>query len=644
MTREQWQKIRDVLAQALELWPKDRDAFLGRACGGDQALRREVEVLLSADEKARTNFLDSDAFAMALEPGAESGEPALPMSDIAVTYGTTLEVISPDRSRRSVEITESPFLIGRGGGNGNHLQLLDQRISRHSAAIIREADGYCLEDRGQRHGIFVNGKKIERIALHHEDVITFGFDDFYTIIFRCSGDDVSLRDLLSRIGTPSRDESSSGSGGLQKLNVLLQATSLLHSQLPLESVLGSMLDHAIAITNADRGLLLEADGCGSLRVRLARGSGGVPIPQVSVAPSQTALRQALERKSSVITEDLSRAEAALQMAQSIVAQSLRAIIAIPLYINTRHTASSESVLRPEHEQLLGVIYLDSRRPTAFSKLDRQILDALSVEAASILDNARLVERERQRQRLEQELNIARSIQQALIPQGLRDFPYFAVSSVHTPCHAVGGDYFDVFPLDEGRTAILVADVAGKGLGAALLATMLQGALSGITIGTDPVRLIQHINRFLCEHAQVERYATMFLGILHANGELVHICAGHPSPLILRRGQATELVANPDFPIGLMPKAEFAATTTRLEDGDTLVLFTDGVTEAESLEQELFGEARLRDSLTGREDASLEQLQKAVLQSVERFTRGASQSDDITLLLVRYRAACREIRC
>jgi serine phosphatase RsbU (regulator of sigma subunit)/pSer/pThr/pTyr-binding forkhead associated (FHA) protein len=637
MTPERWPKVRAVLAEALELWPKDRAAFLDRACDGNQALRREVETLLSSDENVRTNFLQSDAFSMALGSGAKS-EAALPMSDIPVTYGTTLEVISPDRSRRSVEITESPFLIGRGGGNGNHLQLLDQRISRQSAAIIREGDGYCLEDRGQRHGIFVNGKKIERIALQHDDVITFGFDDFYTIIFRCSGDEVSLRDLLARIGTPPRDESSSGSGGLQKLNVLLQATSLLHSQLPLESVLGSMLDHAIAITDADRGLLLEADACGSLRVRLARGSGGVPMPQVSVAPSQTALRQALEQKSSIITEDVSRAEAALQMAQSIVAQSLRAVIAIPLYINTRQTGASESVLKAEHEQLLGIIYLDSRRPTAFSKLDREILDALAVEAASILDNARLVERERQRQRLEQELNIARDIQQALIPHGLRDFPYFAVSGIHTPCHAVGGDYFDVFPLDEHRTAILVADVAGKGLGAALLATMLQGALSGMTIGTDPVRLIQHINRFLCEHAQIERYATMFLGILHAKGELVHICAGHPSPLILRRSQATELVARPDFPIGLMPDANFAATTTKLEDGDTLVLFTDGVTEAANPDQELFGEARLRDLLARQEDASLEQLQKAVLQSIASFTSGASQSDDITLLLVRYRAA------
>jgi sigma-B regulation protein RsbU (phosphoserine phosphatase) len=334
---------------------------------------------------------------------------------------------------------------------------------------------------------------------------------------------------------------------------------------------------------------------------------------------------------------LNRADAALQMAQSIVAQSLRAVIAIPLYANPLAT-SEESAARPEPGQFLGVVYLDSRRPTAFSKLDRQILDALAVEAASILDNARLLERERQR--MEQELNIARDIQQALIPHGFRDFPYFAVSGVHTPCHAVGGDYFDVFPLDEERTAVFVADVSGKGLGAALLTTMLQGALSGMSIGTDPVRVFNHINKFLCEHAEVGRYATMIFGILHASGKFVYVNAGHLSPLILRRGEVTVLFTEGSFPVGLIPEAEFTATTVDLQEDDTLILFSDGVTEAMDPNEEMYGVPRLREVLSGQHRAPLAELQKTVLQSVEDFARGASQADDITLLLVRYRAAAQ----
>src|ERR1700686_241936 len=188
----------------------------------------------------------------------------------------------------------------------------------------------------------------------------------------------------------------------------------------------------------------------------------------------------------------------LQAAASIVAQGLRAVVVIPLYASARAStdASSTDVRRGD---FLGVLYMDSQAPTAFSKLDREILDALVPDAASILDNARLVERERERQRLEQEIGIARDIQQALLPKNFRDYPHLSVTGFNLPCLSVGGDYFDVFPLSDGRTAFLIADVSGKGLGAALLTTMLQGALSGMTLGTDPARVFNHVNRFLCDH-------------------------------------------------------------------------------------------------------------------------------------------------
>ena len=178
--------------------------------------------------------------------------------------------------------------------------------------------------------------------------------------------------------------------------------------------------------------------------------------------------------------------------------------------------------------------------------------------------------------------------------------------------------------------------SGKGLGAALLTTMLQGALSGMTLGTDPVRVFNHINRFLCEHAEVGRYATMFFGILDRSGKLQFINAGHPSPLILRQGEVSELIQEGSFPIGLIPEAEFVAAEARLEPGDTLALFSDGVTEAMDTNEQLFGVSRLTDVLSGQHDTPLDQLQKKVLKSIEGFTRGASQADDITLLLVRYR--------
>src|SRR5262249_47680126 len=159
------------------------------------------------------------------------------------------------------------------------------------------------------------------------------------------------------------------------------------------------------------GLLLEADPAGALNGRVARRSGGVPLPAESIVPSQTALRQALVQGSTTITEDLARADFDLQAAQSIVAQQLRAVVAFPLYARSQAEPSAPDAA-PNRGDFLGVLYLDSRRPAAFSTLDREILAALATEAASILDNARLVEREQERERLAQELRIARDIQQA----------------------------------------------------------------------------------------------------------------------------------------------------------------------------------------------------------------------------------------
>ena len=561
------------------------------------------------------------------------------MTEALAQSEAVLEVISPDGARKYVRVTQTPFLIGRGAETGNHLQLTDRRISRNCAAIVMEANHYYLEDRGQRRGMFINQEKAESRQLNDGDVITFGIDDSYQIIFRAAAEtsDEAIPQLLTRIDHMTSSEPTGG--GLRKLNMLLEATSLLHSQLPLDSVLAKMIDHAIAVTDADRGLLEEAEEgrAENLRVRLARRSGGQRLPPESMTPSQTAIQLAMKQGSPVITEDLAQAEMNLQAAASIVAQGLRAVVVIPLYATSR-AASDGTGVDVRRGVFLGVLYLDSKRPTAFTKLDRQILDALATDAASILDNARLVERERERQRLEQEINIARDIQQALLPKNFKDYPHLAVSGVNFPCLSVGGDYFDVFPLDEKRTAFLLADVSGKGLGAALLTTMLQGALSGMTLGTDPARTFNHVNRFLCDHAEVGRYATMFFGILDEAGKLEFINAGHPSPILMRQGRAEEAFTEGSFPVGLVPEAEFATATLQLEPNDTLFLFSDGVTEAMDPDEQLYGVPRLVGVLQGKTDLPLDEIQKMVLESVENFARGARQADDLTMLVVRYRAA------
>jgi serine phosphatase RsbU (regulator of sigma subunit) len=541
-----------------------------------------------------------------------------------------LEIPSLPVPSRDVSLQELPFLIGRGHQSGNHLVLDDLRISRRSAAIYVVDEALWIEDRGQMNGVFVNGEKIDKRVLHDGDHVRLGLDDDCQLIYRTgtggehASKDSKFRDLLGAIGSKSSDD-------LDGLRVLLEAASLLQSGLPLDSVLATILDHAIAVTRADRGMFLVPAESGQMTVGVGRDKEGNKLPAEAMNPSQTVVRHALEQRSVVINEDIMLADLNVKTAASVVIQMLRSAVVLPLYSGTAEN--------PENQELLGAIYLDSKHTSTFSALNKQILEALGAQARSILDNARLVQREQERQRLEQELSIARAIQQSLVPQGLQDFPHLAVTGLHRPCHEVGGDYFDVFSLEDGRVALLVADVSGKGLGAALVTTMLQGGLSALSLGVEPVKVMTHLNKFLCDHETVGRYATMFFGIVDEQGMLEYVRAGHPSPLLLRRGRVSELYAEGSFPIGLIGEATFEADRIQMEPGDTLALFTDGVTEAEDRERNLFGDARLQGVFDGAaDDQPLNALQARLFNAVERFSAGTEQSDDITLLLVRYRPA------
>jgi serine phosphatase RsbU (regulator of sigma subunit)/pSer/pThr/pTyr-binding forkhead associated (FHA) protein len=558
------------------------------------------------------------------------------MPESTATVNAFLEVVFPDRPRQVIPVNELPFFIGRGQENGNHLSLDDKRISRKCAVISAGASGLQIEDIGQREGIFVNGEPAKSRSLADGDHIRLGNDDGCQLVFRLPPESIAqeeaekkLRGILGSMGNDSADE-------LNGLRLLLEATSLMHSQLPLESVLASMLDHAIVITHADRGMLLEPDASGMLQVKIARGRNGESLAPEAMNPSRSVLGSAIETETAVVNEDLNLAEVNLQSAQSVVLQLLRSSVVIPLYGTPRRQVDPS--IGVPRRQLLGVVYLDSKRTATFSALDRKLLDALGAQAGSILENARLIEHERERQRLEQELSIAREIQQALVPQGLHDYPHFSITGIYRPCNEVGGDYFDVFSLSDGRIALLIADVAGKGLGAALLTTMLQGALSGMTLGVDPVEVFNHMNQFLCDRAAVGRCATMFFGLLAADGTLEFVRAGHPTPLLLRRGEVSELYSTGSLPIGLVKSESFPSTRIQLEPGDTLLLYTDGVTEAEDKDRNLFQDWRLKEAFGGHQDSSLKNLQDGIWKAVEDFTGGASQADDVTLLVVRFRGS------
>jgi len=556
------------------------------------------------------------------------------MSDGTAIPEAILEVLDPDGSRHSVSISPSPFLIGRGAEAGNHLQLTDGRISRNCAALVcRDAEFY-LEDRGSRHGLFVNNERMQPAPLKNGDVISFGLENSFQLVFRTEPREEAVPKLLSRL-----DEASvldPRARELRHLSLLLEAGTLLQSHLPLDQVLSAMVDHAIAVTGAEQGILFEAGDDGSLRPRLARLQNKTSVAPESLSPSQTVIAQAARTRISVVESDLEAAagDAALRQAASIVMQQLRSVVAIPLSSMSQMRVSEATIVAPKSD-LLGLLYLDSRRPAAFTNLERRVLDTLALEAASVLDNARLARKELERLQLEQELAAARHIQQALLPRELHRFAHFQGTAWNVPCMAVGGDYFDVIELGPDRSAFLIADVSGKGLGAAMVTAMLQGTFSALTLGHDLAPVFNHVNRFIATRSEFRRYATLFFGILDSNGHLEYINAGHLPPLLVRGGRVEEAFEATSVPVGLFADTRYTPTSATLSPGDTLVLFTDGVNEAVNPRGERYEMERLEQVVAKHSTAGIEELKMAVLKDLERFTQGAPQADDVTLLIVRF---------
>ena len=190
------------------------------------------------------------------------------MPDSEIISEAVFEVVEPDGGRSLVQVTRSPFLIGRGTEVGNHLQLGDKHISRRAAALVHTEAGFRLEDRGQRNGVFVNGEQLETRPMRDADTITFGSIDSVQLIFHPGGPHDSVPEILSRLDQAAALEP--GARNLRQLSLLLEATALLQSRMPVEDVLAAMVDRALAITEGDRGLLLQAGADESLHSLVAR--------------------------------------------------------------------------------------------------------------------------------------------------------------------------------------------------------------------------------------------------------------------------------------------------------------------------------------------------------------------------------------
>lgn len=531
-----------------------------------------------------------------------------------------LIVTTPSGSKANVIIERLPFIIGRLGDND--LVLRDGRASRHHARIVAEGNSYAVEDLKSSYGVYVNGDKVERATLRHGDRIEFGFADSYSVVF-------TLEHSESRPST----QITAGAANLAKLRATLEVVRALQTSLSTDEVLATVVEAALTVTGCERGFLLLRKGDG-LEIRVARSRSGT-LPQDDLrVPTRLLLRALAQRREFLsMNFDPSAGEGT---ERTIADMELRSVVCLPLVRIRAGGVDETSALTP-FEHTVGMLYMDSRLGAAdLSAGGRELLTTLALEASTVLENARLIEELWVRQRTEQELRIAREIQASLLPRSLPTKGWFRAAGSSTPSLQVGGDCFDVRPMNKDAWVSIVADVSGKGVGAALLAALIEGMFLAAPYTTMPLsEMMSRANRFLNERTGGEQYATVFFCAIERNGRVYWANAGHPPPLLVSEDGHIRALTAAGVPIGLLEDAEFPSEQATLRSGDKLVVYSDGLTEAQNPAREFFGLKRLREAVALSHRGSAQELHDRLLGAVNTFTAGGEQRDDVTLAVLEY---------
>ena len=530
--------------------------------------------------------------------------------------------------QKSIVLNRTPFNVGRKVDKD--LVIADPRVSRDHAQIMQEGRDFYLVDLGSKHGTFVNGERIQRQKLERGDRLEFGARDSAYVLFNpAQNTSNTAREFLSQIsGIQIKQEATD----LEKLTLFLEAARKLNTAGVLDEILMTMLDVTLELTRAERGYVFLKDDEGKLRLAAGRSSKKEPLLDDKTI-SHSILEESMRSNSEFLLTDTSES---LDLAgrQSIVAYDLRTVVCIPLRkMQVQATRDAQTPAPGSHaSQAMGVLYIDSRFASRdIGKTSQDILHAIAVEAASLIENARLVQAEEEARRYQQELSIAASIQQRLMQVKIPDVPFARLRGRNLSCKEIGGDFFDAVNTKEGL-AVVLADVSGKGVSAALLASTLQGMIvSHLIAGMPLLDVVTAVNRFFTEKMAGEKYATVLIVRLRRDGELEYVNCGHVPPLLVC-GKEVIRPAHGNVPVGLLADATFESATCQMKSGDRFILVTDGVTEAENAQGEFFEDSRLEQA------AAMCSNLEGIFSAVSEFCAGTPLSDDCTVVELSYTSA------
>src|ERR1700688_3173003 len=530
--------------------------------------------------------------------------------------------------QKNIVLNRSPFTVGRKVDKD--LVIADPRVSRDHAQITQEGQEFFLVDLGSKHGTFVNGERIQRQKLERGDRLEFGARDSAYILFNpAHATSNTAREFLSQIsGIQIKQEATD----LEKLTLFLEAARKLNTAGVLDEILMTMLEVTLRLTRAERGYVFLKDDEGKLRLAAGRNSKGEPLLDDKTI-SHSALEESLRSNSEFLLTDTG-SSMDLAARQSIVAYDLRTVICIPLRKRQVQSAREQQTLVPgvPSSEVTGVLYVDSRFASReFSGVSHDILRAIATEAGSLIENARLVQAEEESRRYQQELTIAAGMQQRLMQVKIPEVPFATLQGRNLPCKAVGGDFYDAVNTKDGL-AVVLADVSGKGVSAALLASTLQVmVISQLISGMPLLDVISAVNRFFTEKLVGEKYATVLLARLRSDGDLDNVNFGHVQPLLGCAGKVIR-PSHGNVPVGLLADATFESAHCQLNSGDRFILVTDGVTEAENAAGDFFEDFRLE--AAAAKACSYE----GIFSAVAEFCAGNPLNDDCTVVELVYSSA------
>ncbi len=513
----------------------------------------------------------------------------------------------------------------------------DAFASRLHAEVRKEGDAYWLQDLGSANGTRYNGSHVSMpIPLISGGEIQIGetvivFDDerlresknSTLIADNTEALDPSMTIALSRKSNPTAEIlESQFSSRTELLGLISKVGIALLSSSGLDETLNQVASLVFEAVPADRCVIMLRDETAEdgMKISVARIRGKEEkIEEVRI--SRTVMDEVMKNGKSVLTSDAQHDPRYASHTMSLL--GIRTVLAVPLSVSPT--------------DVFGIIYADSPTHAAtFTEEHLNILTTLASVAAIRVENARLLEERFERERMERELELATEIQQSFQPSAPPIMDNYEFQGISFSCYEIGGDYYDFINLPDGKMLIALGDVSGKGTGAALLMSSLHAAIHGqVAAKSSLAELVTAVNQYLAANTPSNRFVTLFITELDpATGTLRYINAGHNPPLIGRIDGTVAQLDSGGFPLGILPMALFELGETELKSGEALVIYSDGVSEANNLKEEEFGLERLIEVVRKNLRASAAGLRDKVESELSAFTQTAPANDDITLVILK----------